>query len=160
MQSPYNYNINIHILKTKISYRLENQFKIPTIMLTNNKNIFQIKHALYNTSNFLQWPFQMRLLFIRHPKRFRKSEVEVAAQEQVSWFLFTFPRSLYDLKCPGKKKYSAISKTSNLSVTGHHKHCQRHSTRKLMTSLLNDPLATLYAHLYEYEHICITTYLY
>ena len=80
----------------------------------------------------------------------------VAAQEQVSRFLFVFPRSLYDLKCPGKKKNSATSKTSKLSVTGHYKHCQRHSTHKLMTSLLDDPLATLYAHLYEYvdAHIC------
>ena len=48
MQSPYNFNTNIHILKSKISYRLENQFRIPAMMLTNNKNIFQIKHALHN----------------------------------------------------------------------------------------------------------------
>ena len=38
MQSPYNFNTNTHILKCKISYRMEKQLKIPAIMVTNNKN--------------------------------------------------------------------------------------------------------------------------
>ena len=151
MQSPYNFNINIHILKSKISYRLENQFKIPTIMLTNNKNIFQIKHALHNTWNFPQWPFQMRLLFIRHPQRFKNHRGgSSSTRASFSVFVCIPKKSLWSEVSRKKKKNSAISKTSNLSVTGHYKHCQRHSTHKLMTSLLDDPLATLYAHLYEY----------
>ena len=44
---------------------------------------------------------------------------------------------------------------SKLSVTGHHKHCHRPSTQKLMTSLLEDPSVTLYVYLYKYIYVYV-----
>ena len=44
---------------------------------------------------------------------------------------------------------------SNISGTGHHKHCHRPSTQKIMRSLLEDPSATVYVYLYEYIDVYV-----
>ena len=92
----------------------------------------------------------------KSPSEVQISEVVIAKQEEVSWFLRVARQSLYDLKCPGKKKYiSATWKMSNLSVTGHYKHCHKPSTQNLITSLLEDPSATLHEYLYEYIDVYV-----
>ena len=84
------------------------------------------------------------------PPEAQNSEVVTAKQEQVSQFFACSPTKALWSEMSRKKKYiSATWKMSNLSVTGHHKHCHRPSTQKLMTSLLEDASATLYVYLYE-----------
>ena len=57
MQSSYIFNTNTHIVKCKISYRMEKQLKSPAVTVTNNKSIFpNAMHGHFNKSHF-RWDF-------------------------------------------------------------------------------------------------------
>ena len=76
-------------------------------MVKNNKNIFSNKTCSIQHIFILTAAISDETSVYKTPPEVQKSEVVIAKQEQVSWFLRVAPQRLYDLKCPEEKEYSA-----------------------------------------------------